>query len=133
MKIDRQVTEQGGWSAPCVGETSSPEKITIGWRVEQCAKTAWNGLPGAGFPASAAVPAEGRRPAVTLYELSLEYHQSAVVLKERITRLESLMAEEPDPREQLLLDARLRLLRSMWRETRAVASYLEHYYEREVS
>jgi hypothetical protein len=70
---------------------------------------------------------------VTLYELGLEYGQTAEALKERICLLEGLRAEETDPREQLLLDGRLRLLRSMWRETRAMALYLEHYYERGVS
>jgi hypothetical protein len=66
---------------------------------------------------------------VTLYELSLEYWQTAGALKERIRLLEGRRAEEVNPAEQLLLDDRLRLLRAMWRDTRAVAVYLEHYYE----
>jgi hypothetical protein len=65
--------------------------------------------------------------------LSLEYDQTAGMLKEHIRLLESLRAEETDAREQLLLDGRLRLLRSMWRDTKAVAVHLEHYYERGVS
>jgi hypothetical protein len=67
---------------------------------------------------------------VTIYELGLEYGQTAGALKERIRQLEALRSDQTDPRELVLLDGRLRLLRSMWRDTRAVAAYLEHYYER---
>ena len=74
----------------------------------------------------------GRR-AVTLYDLSLEYDSAAQALRERICRLEEEQNREKDGERRLLLAHRLRLLRSMWRDTREVARHLEHYYEKGVS
>lgn len=70
---------------------------------------------------------------MTLYELSRQYADTAAALRERIRLVESLREQETDDSRRLLLDHRLRLLRSMWRDTRAVSLHLEHYYERGAS
>jgi len=70
---------------------------------------------------------------MTLYELSLEYARTAAALRERIREVERLREQETDVGRGLLLEHRLRLLRSMWRETRALSVHLEHYYERGAS
>lgn len=75
----------------------------------------------------------GRPRSRTLYELSQEYAQTAADLRERIRQVEELREREEDDGQCRLLDYRLRLLRSMWRDTRALAVHLEHYYERGVS
>ena len=67
---------------------------------------------------------------MTLYELSMEYEQTAAQLHERIAELERARRETADEQETHLLDGRLRPLRSMYRETRAVARYLERYYRK---
>ena len=61
---------------------------------------------------------------MTIYELALEYGESAARLRERIRQLEQARRETGD--EQL--DRRLRPLRAMYRDTRAVARYMENYY-----
>lgn len=122
-----------GCGAPCAGEKFMKENIITGWRAGRYATAAWTGLPAAIFPANAGEPGERGRPAVTLYELSLEYRQTAEALRERVRELESRRELEEDDEQQRLLDYRLRLLRSMWRDTRAVSVHLEHYYERGVS
>lgn len=70
---------------------------------------------------------------MTLYELSQDYRRTAEALRERVRELEERREREEDEEQRRLLDYRLRLLRSMWRDTRAVAVHLEHYYERGVS
>ena len=67
---------------------------------------------------------------MTLYELSLEYEQTAADLRRRIVELEhaSREAGSEDCRHQL--EGRIRPLRSMYRDVRAVARHLEHYYEK---
>ena len=65
---------------------------------------------------------------MTLYELSLEYEQTACVLRQRISELEQAMKEAGDELSRARLDRRLRPLRSMYRDTRAVARYLNGYY-----
>lgn len=70
---------------------------------------------------------------MTLYELSGQYRAAAEALRERIRLVERERDEEKDDGLRLLLEHRLRLLRSMWRDTRAVAVHMEHYYERGVS
>ena len=67
---------------------------------------------------------------MTLYELSMEYEQTAARLRERITELEQARRETADEQEAHLLAGRLRPLRSMYRETQAVARYLERYYRK---
>lgn len=67
---------------------------------------------------------------MTLYELSLEYAQAAAALRARIVQLERAAGEEDDQGRRLQLERRARPLRSMYRDTRAVARYLERYYEK---
>ncbi len=65
---------------------------------------------------------------MTLYELSIEYARSADLLWGRISALEREKREEPDEGRRNLLEGRIRPLRAMYRETRAVARHLERYY-----
>lgn len=67
---------------------------------------------------------------MTLYELSLEYEQTAAALHGRIAELERTMRETGDEQQRLKLDRRLRPLRSMYRDTRAVARHLNGYYDK---
>lgn len=67
---------------------------------------------------------------MTLYELSLEYEQTAAMLRQRISELERAQREAGDEGSRVRLDRRLRPLRSMYRDVRAVARHLEHYYEK---
>ena len=66
---------------------------------------------------------------MTLYELSMEYEQTAARLHGRIAELERARkaAAEQEARQ---MEGRLRPLRSMYRETRAVARYLGRYYQK---
>ena len=67
---------------------------------------------------------------MTLYELSLEYAQTAADLRRRIVELERAGKEADNEQLRLQLEGRARPLRSMYRDTRAVARYLEHYYDK---
>ena len=67
---------------------------------------------------------------MTLYELALEYEQSAALLHGRISALERAMKEAVDEVSRARLDRRLRPLRSMYRDTRAVARHLSGYYRK---
>ena len=67
---------------------------------------------------------------MTLYELSLEYEQTAAMLRQRISELERAQKETDDELRRARLDRRLRPLRSMYRDTRAVARYLSGYYRK---
>ena len=67
---------------------------------------------------------------MTLYELSLEYERSADLLRGRIAELERARRETADEQEGHRLDGRLRPLRTMYRETRAVARQLGRYYQK---
>lgn len=67
---------------------------------------------------------------MNIYELGLEYGHAASLLRERIRQLEQERKGTEDEQVQLQLDGRLRPLRAMYRETRAVARHLEGYYAR---
>ena len=67
---------------------------------------------------------------MTLYELSLEYEQTAAMLHGRISELERALKETGDEQRRAQLDRRLRPLRSMYRDVRAVARYLNGYYRK---
>ncbi len=67
---------------------------------------------------------------MTLYELSLEYEQTAATLRGRIMELEQERRQTENERLRQQLDRRLRPLRSMYRDTRAVVRHLKGYYER---
>ena len=67
---------------------------------------------------------------MTLYELSLEYEQTAADLRRRIVELERASREADSEGRRLQLEGRIRPLRNMYRDVRAVARHLEHYYEK---
>ena len=67
---------------------------------------------------------------MTLYELSLEYEQTAAMLRARISELERALKETDDEQHRARLDRRLRPLRSRYRDARAVARYLNDYYRK---
>ena len=67
---------------------------------------------------------------MTLYELSKEYEQTATLLRGRIVELERNRKAVQDDLRRLQLDGRLRPLRTMYRETRAMARHLERYYDK---
>ena len=67
---------------------------------------------------------------MTLYELSKEYEQAAALLRQRISELERAQKEAGSEQRRVQLDRRLRPLRSMYRDTRAVARHLDSYYEK---
>ena len=67
---------------------------------------------------------------MTIYELGLEYSRSAALLRERIAELKRAEKAADDQELRLEIAGRLRPLQAMYRETRAVARHLEHYYIR---
>ena len=66
---------------------------------------------------------------MTLHELALEYEQTAAALRGRIAELERERRGAGEAR-RLQLDGRIRPLRTMYRDVRAVARHLEHYYDK---
>mgnify|MGYP007083676215 CR=1 FL=1 len=66
---------------------------------------------------------------ITLYQLSLEYEQTADALYRRITELERAGREAGQER-RLQLEGRIRPLRSMYRDVRGVARQLNGYYRK---
>lgn len=64
-----------------------------------------------------------------LDELGAQYALAARALRERLKQVEGELERAGDETEELRLRYRLRLLRSMYRDTRAAALYLEHYYD----
>lgn len=67
---------------------------------------------------------------MTLLELSAEYRASADALRERALTLEHRLKEIWDPADRVMLEDRIKLLRTMWRETRDLAVLCERYYDR---
>ncbi len=67
---------------------------------------------------------------MTLYELSMEYNASAEALRGRIRELRAQAAQTESESDCLLLQARIRALSAMLRDTREIAVLTEHYYER---
>ncbi len=67
---------------------------------------------------------------MTLLALAAEYRSSCELLRIRIAQLRRELRECQDREAQLLLQDRLRHLRPMYRDCRAIARYLEHYYDR---
>ncbi len=68
---------------------------------------------------------------MTIYELSLSYGRTAADLRQRITALERASKDEKDEAVKHSLEGRIRPLRNMYRDTRAVARHLEHYYDKQ--
>lgn len=67
---------------------------------------------------------------MTLLEMSVEYRTQARVLRRRITDLELQWARETDTTQRLVLEDRIRILETMWREARDLAVVTERYYDR---
>ena len=67
---------------------------------------------------------------MTIRELALCYGDSALLLRGRIRELEALRKQTEEEEEQRRLDNRLRPLRAMYRETRAVERHLLRYCAR---
>ena len=65
---------------------------------------------------------------MTIYELGVEYAMAAAMLQGRIRQLEELLEQAGDEGERQQLEGRIRPLRVMCRETRAVARHLQRYY-----
>ena len=65
---------------------------------------------------------------MTIYELGLEYGAAATVLRGRIVELEQALGQTRDELARQQLQGRIRPLRLMYRETRAVARHLQRYY-----
>ena len=86
------------------------------------------------------VPSAGRRKTkrkrskaerlMTLLEMSVEYRTQASVLRRRITELELQRARTADAAQRLVLEDRIRILETMWREARDLAVVTERYYDR---
>lgn len=66
---------------------------------------------------------------MTLLELSREYRQQEARLRTRILELRQLKKTCP-PEELFRLNRRIMELSELRRETREIATLLEHYYER---
>ena len=67
---------------------------------------------------------------MTLYELAMEYSQTAAQVWARIKELEQAKKDETVPWRVKALEGRIRSLRSLYRDTREVAKYLENYYRK---
>lgn len=87
-----------------------------------CAPSAAGSFPGRNW--------RGRRIPMTLLELSAEYRASADALRERALTLEHRLKEIWDPADRVMMEDRIKLLRTMWREARDLAVLCERYYDR---
>ncbi|MEG2120318.1 MAG: hypothetical protein RRY53_08155, partial [Pseudoflavonifractor sp.] len=67
---------------------------------------------------------------MTLSEMAREYRQSALVLRTRICVLRGRRNAAGDDGQRVLLEERIKLLETMWRETRDIAVLMERYYDR---
>lgn len=61
-----------------------------------------------------------------LYELGLEYEESARKLKERLKQLRAMRAKNPSA----VLDAEIYTFQKMLTDTNKIARYCKHYYEK---
>jgi len=66
---------------------------------------------------------------MNIRELAEEYERSALLLRDRMTDLERAQKEAEEEQTRAQLELRLRPLRSMYRDTRAVVRYLKRYTE----
>ena len=65
-----------------------------------------------------------------LQELSVSYRSSAAALRERAAALERQRRETQDITQQRLLEERIHMLETMWREARDLAVLCERYFVR---
>jgi len=73
--------------------------------------------------------AAGGGAAMTLTAMAASYHHSADLLRVRIVELRE-QAGYAGSTEKSILEQRIRELNILYRETRATAKALEHYYDR---
>ena len=66
---------------------------------------------------------------MTLKEMAEEYRANAALLQARTALLTQELAHCGDPLEQQLLAQRIRTLTQIYREGRAIARIMEHYYD----
>ena len=66
---------------------------------------------------------------MTLFEISIRYHDQAEVLSQRMGELRGQLPELEESRREAV-ERRLRVLAAMWRETRELAILCERYYDR---
>ena len=66
---------------------------------------------------------------MTLASMAASYHHSAGLLRGRIQELKAAL-KTAESTEKTNLELRIRELSAMYRETRATARALEHYYDR---
>ena len=67
---------------------------------------------------------------MTLAEMSVQYRHQARILRRRIEELRRAQAREEEGWKREELHGRILQLEALWRETRALAVLLEHYYDR---
>ena len=105
------------------------ETTIIKWKKRPCARPVWSGMPAGTSAGSAFGPERQEARSLSLRELGGEYARTAAALWERICLVEEALEEESDEQRRISLRGRLRLLRSMHRDTRSTAKLLEHYYD----
>ena len=66
---------------------------------------------------------------MTLLCMAAEYRRGGDLIRLRIIALKDAL-QSADPLEAVRLEQRIRELETMYRETRAIARVLEHYYDR---
>lgn len=75
-------------------------------------------------------PHYGEEKGKSLVEISVEYRENASKLADRVALLEQEQGNSVDSVERCKMAERLRILRTMLRETRELAVLTERYYER---
>ena len=67
---------------------------------------------------------------MTLLEMSAVYAENAAVLRRRIVLLRGALRQESDPEEIRQLRRRISVLLPLWQESRDLAQWTAHYYDR---
>lgn len=67
---------------------------------------------------------------MTLQELSICYEEAAVPLRQRLSQLRKLLAEETDPEQVWHLQRRIAELTPMLTQMNELADLTAHYYDR---
>ncbi len=112
---DGQQERPAAWCRNCRGEIYPLEAEKDGTFCPQCGQERKN--------------KRKRKREMTLIELSKEYRAQAQVLRVRITQLQEQCADIENDVERLCMDDRIKMLETMWRETRDLAVFTERYYD----
>ena len=67
---------------------------------------------------------------MTLLEMSVQYAEQAVVLRDRITALRGQARQETDMRTVRALRSRIAALLPLWQEAKELAQLTAHYYDK---